>query len=130
MIYREELGPIIREKALQFLGLAYLEGMEQLGDGQESVLAELVSAVRSKDLSELCSYFWTLRGDENGKKSYGHRILEFWREVSASIQQSGSRQPELLSALSLLAAFLEDVTPDVEQLLAEAAPFAEVGHHG
>jgi hypothetical protein len=46
-------------KALQFLGLAYLNDMEQLGEGQGGLLTELVSDLRDKEMG--AAFGWEMK---------------------------------------------------------------------
>lgn len=127
MIYSEGLPDQVAERALQFLGLAYLEGMENLdGDG---LLGELVTGLRVKELSQLCWFFWTLRG-KSEPSARTSRILEFWMRVAEQVRANRADVPELQSALSQLAVFAHDLTPAVVEALVEAAPHAQVRHHG
>jgi hypothetical protein len=109
------------------LGLAYLKGMESLDGG--GLLPELVVGLKVKELSELCRFFWTLRG--KGDPFSGRpKILAFWTEVARQLRTSQAEVPKLQSALSLLAVFIEELTPTLVQAWAEAAPHAQVKHHG
>jgi hypothetical protein len=127
MIYSEGLPDQVAVRGLQFLGLAYLEGMESLdGDG---LLGELVTSLRVKELSQLCWFFWTLRGKSEPSVRTS-KILEFWMKVAAQVRASRADVPELQSALSQLAVFAHELTPAVIQALVEAAPYAQVQHHG
>jgi hypothetical protein len=128
MVFADDLSDSVAEKALQFLGLAYLEGLEKLEQG--GLLSELVAAVKTKELSQLCWFFWTLRGSQERSASRVPLILEFWKQVSIAIRESGTTQPELQSALNLLAVFIDEVTPEVKQMWMEVAPYAQVSYHG
>jgi len=128
MVFTEGLPDSVREKALQFLGLAYLEGLEELDDG--GLMSELVTTLKTGELSELCWFFWTLRGGQELSASRMLRILEFWRRVAAITRESGTTQPELQSALNLLAVFIDGMTPEIKRMWMEAAPHAQVRHHG
>ncbi len=128
MIYTEGLPDHVLEKALQFLGLAYLEGLEELGDG--GLMSELVVTLKTEQLSKLCWFFWTLRRSKEPSDPRRTRILEFWKRIAAAIRNCGTAQPELQSALNQLAVFIDEMTPDTTQMWAEAAPHAEVRHHG
>jgi hypothetical protein len=128
MIHTEDLPDSVVEKALQFLGLAYLEGIEELGDG--GLMSELVVTLKTEQLSKLCWFFWTLRGSKEPSDPRGSRILEFGKRIAAAIRDSGSTQVELQSALNQLAVFINEMTPDTTQMWAEAAPYAQVRHHG
>ena len=127
MVYSEGLPGNVEEKALHFLGLAYLEGMESLDGG--GLLGELVAGLSGKELSQLCWFFWTLRGKAE-PCARTPKILEFWMKVAAQVRANRANVPELQSALSQLAVFVHDLTPAVVVAMVEAAPHAQVRHHG
>jgi hypothetical protein len=127
MVYSEGLPDQVAERALQFLGLAYLEGMESLvGSG---LLSELVSELKVKELSQLCWFFWTLRGKPE-PSARTSKILMFWMKVAEKVRANRADVPELQSALSQLIVFIHDITPDAVEALVDAAPHAQVRHHG
>jgi len=127
MVYTEGLPDHVAERALQFLGLAYLVGLESLDGG--GLLSELVVGLKAKELSELCWFYWTLRG--KGDPFSGRpKILAFWTEVARQVRISQAEVPELQSALSQLAVFIEELTPTLVEAWTEAAPHAQVKHHG
>jgi hypothetical protein len=127
MVYTEGLPDHVAERALQFLGLACLRGMESLDGG--GLLSELVVGLKVKELSELCRFFWTLRG--KGDPFSGRpKILAFWTEVAEQIQTSQPKVPKLQSALSQLAVFIEELTPTLVKAWSKAAPHAEAEYHG
>jgi hypothetical protein len=127
MVYSEGLPDQVAERALQVLGLAYLEGMENL-DGS-GLLSELVSELKVKELSQLCWFFWTLRGKAESFTRTS-KILGFWMKVAQQVRASRADLPELQSALSQLAVFIHDLTPDAVGALVDSAPHAQVRHHG
>ncbi|MBK6864412.1 MAG: hypothetical protein IPG91_13070 [Ideonella sp.] len=127
MVYSEGLPDEVAERALQFLGLAYLEGMESL-DGS-GLLSELVSELKVKELSQLCWFFWTLRGKAE-PSARTSKILVFWMRVAEQVRVNRADVPELQSALCQLAVFIHNLTPDAVEALVEAAPHAQVRHHG
>lgn len=127
MVYSEGLPDQVAERALQFLGLAYLEGMENLYGG--GLLSELIAGLRVKELSQLCWFFWTLRGKAE-PSARTSKILTFWLKVAEQIRENDANLPELQSALSQLAVFLHELTPAAVEALVEAAPHAQVRHHG
>jgi len=127
MVYSEGLPDQVAEKALQFTGLAYLEGIESLDGG--GLLSDLITGLRVKELSQLCWFFWTLR--EKGKPSpRTSKILAFWLKIGEQVRSSRAEMSELQSALSQLAAFVQELTPAVVEVLVEAAPHAQIRHHG
>lgn len=129
MIFDETLSDNVSEKALQFLGLAYLEDEEKLGP--DGLLSELVHSLNVEKLSQLCWFFWTLRGtsDESGPVRAG-RILEFWKAVSATAGDRGGEYPELQSDLSQLAAFITHLDEEMTKVWKSAAKHANVKFHG
>ena len=127
MVYSEGLPNQVEERALQFLGLAYLEGMESLE--RDGLLGELVASLSVKELSHLCWFFWTLRGKAE-PCARTPKILEFWMKVAAQVRANRANVPELQSALSQLAVFVHHLTPAVVVVMVEAAPHAQVRHHG
>jgi len=127
MVFSEGLPDQVAEKALQFLGLAYLEGMESIDGG--GLLSELVAELRIKELSKLCWFFWTLRPKATPSDRTS-KILKFWIKVAEQVRANRADEPELQSALSQLAVFVHELTPSAVEVLVEAAPYAQVRHHG
>lgn len=127
MVYTGGLPDKVAQRALQFLGLAYLEDKESL-DGS-GLLRELVLELKIKELSHLCWFFWTLRGKAE-PSAHSSKILVFWMKVAEQLRVSHTELPALQSALSQLAVFIHDFTSDTVEALVEAAPHAQVGHHG
>lgn len=128
MIFTEALPDSVAEKALQFLGLAYLDGLENLD--QDGLMDELIVNLKDRELSQLSWFLWTLRSN---KENLGHRvprILEFWRRVAGAIRESDRTMADLQSQLNLLAEFIDEITPELKQVWIEAAPYAQVRHHG
>jgi hypothetical protein len=54
----------------------------------------------------------------------------FWMKVAEQIRETRADVPELQSALSQLAVFIHELTPDAVAALVEAAPHAQDRHHG
>ena len=127
MILSDDLPDRVADRALQFLGLAYLEGMESLDGG--GLLSELIVGLKVKELSELSWFFWTLRGNPE-QTVRGSKVMAFWMSVAERIRASGVALPELQAALSQLAVFVHELTPATVEALVDAAPHAQVRHHG
>lgn len=125
MIYSEGLPDQVSVKALQFLGLAYLQGMESLETG---LFSELIVELKIKELKQLCWFFWTLRGGEPSARS--PKIIAFWLRVVEQMRLNNTRSPELKSALSQLVAFVQELNQELVDALVEVAPNAQVEHHG
>jgi hypothetical protein len=128
MLFDPDMPDKVTEKALQYIGIAYLEGHEKLVE--QSLLSELVESLHAKELGQLTWFFWTLRGNQDRSPQRGPLILEFWQRVNAAIEQSGSTHPEVQSALNLLAVYITELTPALKSAWLAAAPHAQVRHHG
>jgi hypothetical protein len=130
MLLAEGLPKQVSERAVQFLGLAYLLGLERLSDKPPSVLDELVRELHRQRLGQLCWFFWTKRGDPSLPSEARKRVLEFWLEVTRVAREKGGDNSELRSFLNMLSAFIEEITDDMAAAWSEAAPYAQVVYHG
>ncbi|MBK7659449.1 MAG: hypothetical protein IPJ28_09975 [Betaproteobacteria bacterium] len=101
--------------------------MESLDGG--GLLSELVAELKVKQLTHLCWFFWTLRANSEPSAKTS-KILTFWIKVAEQVRVSGAKLPELQSAPSQLAVFIHELTPVAVNALIDAAPHAQVGHHG
>ncbi|MFC7298084.1 hypothetical protein [Herminiimonas aquatilis] len=128
MILLENLPSGVTEKAVQFLGLAYLEGKEELTIN--SILGELVYGLNEKPLKKLCWFFWTMRNKERIANGAGHKILHFWSEIAKTIRNGVSEREALQSSLNRLAVYITKITPEIEANWTEAARHAQVGYQG
>jgi hypothetical protein len=54
----------------------------------------------------------------------------FWMKVAEQIRANRANMPELQSALSQLAVFIQELGPATVDALVDAAPHAQVRHHG
>lgn len=130
MLFTADLSDHVSEKALQFLGLAYLEGEERLVPG--GLLAQLVDSLNIDHLKQLCWFFWTLRpgGGTEVRSPHTEKILEFWGRVSEAMRAKGMAVPELYSALNHLAPFIATLDEPTTVMWAETAKYAQVNYHG
>jgi hypothetical protein len=128
MLFSERLLDVVAEKAIQFLGLAYLKELEKLEDG--GLMSELIFSLKTEELSELCRFFWMLRKRQVGAQTGGSRVLEFWGMLADVVREREIVIPELQSSLNLLAVFIEEITPEITRMWSEAAPYAHERHNG
>ena len=131
MITEESLKDEVRDRAMQFLGLAYLNNdLELLSESgpDTGLLAKVMEELNESALSRLCWFFWTLR--EPGPDSeIGKKVINFWIKLGNIIKESASPRPELLSALNSLAVFIEELDAVTAPLLKDAAVFSNVKFH-
>ncbi|WP_265257765.1 SIR2 family protein [Verminephrobacter aporrectodeae] len=127
MVYAEGLSDKVARRAQEFLGLAYIEGWEKLDS--DSLLDELIASLQVEALSHLSGIWTRERGD--GPSPHTPLVLAFWKKIAEQIRQSGRKLPKLQSALVHLTIFIDDLrSPEVVQLLKDAAPHADVEHKG
>ena len=130
MIQSSDLPDTVSTRAVQFVGLAYMEGMENIDAPIDGLLKELIAAPSTESLTELCWFFWTMRGDVGLTETKRKKILAFWLAVSSKLRIQPLPYPKLQSALNFLAAFVEEVDASLEKAWTEAAPYAQTSHHG
>jgi hypothetical protein len=119
----------VSTRAVEFVGVAYLKGLETFE--RDGLLASLVESLDRTALSHLSWFFWSLKPREGQKpRPHAPKVLEFWRQVEAQIRRDGSDFSDLRSSLSLLAVFLNDLRSPMVEVWESAAPFAERHHHG
>jgi hypothetical protein len=124
--FRSELkGRGVRQKLIQRVALAYLEGQEELDSQRWSYLFE---SDRVDDLAEASYFFWSVSGD-NLSEEQKERVLKFWeRCIEWSPAATGS-PAKLLSSLSILACYLTRADDRERDLLMAVAPYVSVGYN-
>jgi hypothetical protein len=130
ILQTSDLPESVSKRTVQFIGIAYLNGLEPLESGSAHLLWKLVSELRQKELCELCWFFWTMRGDADLLPAKKKKILEFWFAVSAKLTIVDTPYPKIQSSLTLLAAYIETIDQQNEKVWVEAAPYAQVAHNG
>ncbi|MBT9455468.1 MAG: hypothetical protein IV097_02485 [Burkholderiaceae bacterium] len=129
MIAAAGLSSQVSHRAVEFVGVAYLKGLETFE--HDGLLASLIDSLDRTALPHLSWFFWTLRPREDHKASpHAPKVLEFWRLVEAGIRRDGGDFSELQSSLSLLAVFLNDLSSPMVEVWESAAPYAQRHHHG
>lgn len=123
----EHQGRHVREKVLQLIAIAYVQGIESLPP-QRGLLAQVLLQWKHEDLKELIWFFWTLREDRADEK-LTRRIMNFWRWCYERIKGKEEENAALLSKLTFFAAFLGQIDAEAEQWLLQAAPWAEVDYN-
>jgi hypothetical protein len=129
MIVGAGLPSQVSKRAVEFVGVAYLKGMETFE--HDGLLASLVDSLDRTALTHLNWFFWTQRPGEDHKASpHGSKVMEFWRRVDARIRADSGDFSDLRSSLSLLAVFLNDLNSPMVEVWESAAPYAQRSHHG
>lgn len=127
MLADERLPDFVREKALQFIMLAYLTGREPL-DGEGSDLIQgILRQMKPEVVSRLCWFVWTLHGglDDEARA----RVRDLWLAASARIAGGEASHMVALSNLNLLASALNALDDEIVDAWKQAAPYANDAHH-
>jgi hypothetical protein len=114
----------VREKVLQFIGVAYLEGDEELSD-QQGLFRKVVDASVEQDLAELVGFFWMQRGDLGKDRGIANRILAFWEYCHRLLRNREPQFPKLFSKFCVLAEYLPDLNANNAPLLIQAVPYVD-----
>lgn len=128
MLARDGLPDTVTDKAIQFVALAYLHGTETLSEARVSLIGELLRGRRVDDYAKLAWFLWTLRGGLDDTQR--QRVMVLWLEASRLLSGHEMGSQKQLSHLSLLAVHIGVLTPEIEAAWVQAAPYADVSHHG
>ncbi len=106
------------EYIVQYIGLAYLKGIESISD-KGSLIFLLLDRCQIEQIQNLISFFWGQRDIVNNQKkefkTFGERIIVFWRwlyknKFESKATSSLSKDDVLiLSRLTLLTTFLKKI---------------------
>jgi len=130
MIFADDLPSSVSNKAVQFIGLAYLEGFEPLNLDSVGLIGRIIRDPDPTKLKSMAWFFWSCRGIFTADEVRKERVLDFWFAIHATIVSSELRSPQVSSSLVLLSAFVDVLTGRVKDALLRDAPYAQVGHHG
>lgn len=122
----EGLPENVERKALQFLGIGYLRGMEVVET--EKLFREVIESLDNSRLQHLCWFFWTMRVKE-GVSPNAQKILAFLYEVAERMGDPANN-PQLAASLIQLLAFETELSPAAVDIYIRLAPYAEKNWHG
>ncbi|HQM80514.1 MAG TPA: SIR2 family protein [Syntrophorhabdaceae bacterium] len=122
-----------RERLVQHISIGYLRGQECIED-TGSLFKKLLDKWDHEQIRGIISYFWMQRDyatteSEDAKKTR-QNIIEFWRWIyerykSKTTEQIDKNDKLLLSDLSKLTIFLEEINDDNFQWLVQVASYVE-----
>jgi len=119
----------VRERLVQHLTVAYLNGVEGLADS-ESLFARLVTAWNPDDLRKIVSYLWMQRGALNAEQR--SKVLSLWRYLFAHYhdkEELADDKANLASDLSKFAVYLDTIDPESLRWLLFSTPYVERNHN-
>lgn len=114
-----------RETYLQHITVAYLHGDESLEDG--SLFRYVLDKWSAEDIHDIVWFLWTQRNDIEPR--IRERILVVWRWFSNRIRGQEEANKSILSDLSQLIVFLEEIEEQEKKLLMQCAPYIAVKHN-
>jgi len=123
-------GRHLQERLIHHVCLAYLEGSESLGD-PESLFEKLLSRWDTDSLSEVIRFFWMQRKDRLQAMQID-KVLAFWQRVAHYYEEKEDQltidEKKLLSSLSKLSVYLEELDDRSLGWLKLTGKYAETGH--
>ena len=117
----------VDEKIVQNIAIAYLVGIEELGD-QNGLLRHLLRRRKLSELSQLVWFFWTMRKDGEDE-DVRRKVFELWPHILAALDLDTRDGRKLASRLCDWTVFVQEVDQTNKALILSVAPFAEEDYH-
>jgi len=112
-----------RERVIEWVGLAYLWGDEQL----ESPIIKTLFASGIEDIETLAELFWQVRQDELTQDQVS-RVLSFWERCLPWITKHGEKPDRLMARLSQLSPYIRTLDERGSVLLMAVMPFVHTDY--
>lgn len=112
-----------RERIVEWIGLAYLWGDEQL----DSPIVQTIFAAGIDDIETLAELFWQVRQDELTPEQVS-RVLDFWERCLLWLKQQGAKADRLMARLSRLSPYIGILDDRSIALLMAVMPFVHMDH--
>ncbi len=113
------------DRLVERLGWAYLMNIEQLNSG---TYKELFDGQCLEMLSIISKYFWSVSSDQLTREQID-QVIAFWRYCLEVVDLKHVHAAKLMSSLSLLACYLEELGENELSLLKAVAPYVNIEHH-
>jgi hypothetical protein len=108
-----------QERIVEWIGLAYLWGDENLGSPK---LQSLFDEGRFDDIDSIVELFWQVRGEPLTAEQRV-RIFDLWGKIVEWIKDAGSKPVALLGHLARLACYVSEIDERTKPLLLAVAPY-------
>ena len=112
-----------RERVIEWVGLAYLWGDEQL----QSPIIKTIFASGIEDIETLAELFWQVRQDELTQDQVS-RVLSFWERCLSWITEYGEKPDRLMARLSRLSPYIRTLDERGSVLLMAVMPFVHTDY--
>lgn len=126
------------ELLIQQICVGYLQGWEDI-EKDESLFRKILDQWNVEQVLEIINYFWILRKPaEQSTEEYERtrkKIREFWEWMYKSkferkkVKELNDSDKRILSKLTLLTVFLNNISTEAYQWLALSAPYVDVEHN-
>jgi hypothetical protein len=112
-----------RERVIEWVGLAYLWGDEQL----DSPIVQTIFAAGIEDVETLAELFWQVRQDELTAEQVA-RVLAFWERCLSWVKEKGGKPDRLMARLSRLSPYIKTLDERGKALLDAVMPFVHADY--
>ena len=121
----QELQARGKDKIIQNIVIAYLQGDEQLED-KNGILYWLIERWKMEELRAITWFVWTLRSGL--RKDISVKVIPLWVEFSTRADPSSDDSKHILSRLCMWSVFVDKLSGQTMDLLLRAAPYADIEH--
>ncbi len=122
----ENIQDHVREKVIQNIVVAYIQGCEDIDD-PESMIALLLNRNKYIELQQVIWFLWTLREEDiTGLKE---KVFNLWPKFLEITDVESKEGRKLFSQLCYWAAFIDKIDATTEKWLMQIAPYAEEGYN-
>ncbi len=122
----ETLEPSIKNKIIQNIVVAYLQGYEDIGQ-EGGLMPWLLGRQNVDELGQLIWFVWTLRSKD--AQALTEKILVLWKEISDRADPASEQGKAVLSRLAMWSVFIQVLDRNAMRLLEKLAPFADQEHN-
>ena len=112
-----------RERVIEWVGLAYLWGDEQL----DSPIVQTIFAAGVEDVEALADLFWQVRRDELTDVQV-ERVLAFWERCLSWVKKRGTISEHFMARLSRLSPYIKKLDDRTKPLLAAVVPYVHTDY--
>jgi hypothetical protein len=112
----------LREKLIQNIIVAFLQGLEDIGEPQ-SMVSILLNRRRYTEIQQIVWFLWTLR--EENIPALKEKVFELWPRFLEIADTKSKEGRKLLSQLCHWAVFIDKIDATTENWLTRIAPYAD-----
>ncbi len=118
----ENIQDHVREKVIQNIVVAYIQGYEDIND-PESMIALLVNRNNYVELWQVIWFIWTLRKEDI--TGLTEKVFNLWPKLLEITDSESKEGRKLFSQMCHWTAFIDKIDATTEKWLMQIAPYAE-----